>query len=249
MSFQFFLKVQAAMSKSEAIWQKDGDEKRAAVQQMFAKIAPNYDRLNSLMSLSLHKKWREQAVNSLCLAPGDSALDLCCGTGDFLLPLRKRVGSQGTLVGIDFCEPMLQQAKSKDSATLILGDATQIPLESATMDGVTVGWGIRNVPDIDQTHREIFRVLKPGKRFVSLDMAMPENSVVRGLSRFVGKHILPRLGARFGAEQAYTYLPESTVRFWDRQKLAESMKQAGFKDVGYRNLFFGNICLHWGTKP
>ena len=236
------------MRKAAAIWQAEGEEKRNAVQSMFAAIAPNYDRVNSLMSFSLHKKWRESAVATLNLREGDSALDLCCGTGDFLIPLRAKVGSSGDLVGIDFCEPMLQQAKVKDKATLLLGDATQIPLADESVDGVTVGWGIRNVPDIDQTHREIHRVLKPGKRFVSLDMAMPENSVVRGLARFVGKHILPRVGARFGAEQAYTYLPESTVRFWDRARLAESMRVAGFVDVGHRDLFLGNICLHWGTK-
>ncbi len=237
------------MRKAEAIWQAEGDEKRKAVQSMFATIAPNYDRMNTLMCLSLHRKWRERAVRVLDLHEGDSVLDLCCGTGDFLIPLRNRVGQAGVLVGIDFCEPMLQLAKAKDDATLILGDATQIPLADESVDGVTVGWGMRNVPDIDQTHREIHRVLRPSKRFVSLDMAMPKNRIIRGVARLVGKYILPRIGEKFGAKQAYTYLPESTVRFWDRARLAESMRLAGFVDVGHRDLFLGNICLHWGTKP
>jgi demethylmenaquinone methyltransferase/2-methoxy-6-polyprenyl-1,4-benzoquinol methylase len=110
---------------------------------------------------------------------------------------------------------------------------------------VTVGWGIRNVPDIDLAHREIARVLKPGGRFVSLDMAIPKNPVVRGISQVVSSTLLPLLG---GDREAYRYLPESARRFKSREDLAQSMEQAGFKNVRYRDYAFGNVCMHWGVR-
>jgi demethylmenaquinone methyltransferase/2-methoxy-6-polyprenyl-1,4-benzoquinol methylase len=230
-------------------WTTQGGEKRAAVQAMFAEIAPVYDRLNGLMSLRLHHRWRRAAVRQLNLKPGQTALDVCCGTGDFLTPLRQAVGTQGRVVGIDFCFPMLELAQPKGDANgLSLGDACRLPVQSASVDAVTVGWGIRNVPDIDAAHREIARVLKPGGRFVSIDMALPRSGLLRAVSRFVSGKVLPVLGKLFGNKTAYTYLPESTLRFADREKLAESMRDAGLTDVGFRDFMMGNICMHWGTK-
>ena len=235
-----------------AIWQEEGKQKRSAVQGMFADIAPTYDRLNSLMSLRLHHRWRAFAVSKLQLQAGDCALDVCCGTGDFISPLRQAVGQSGKVYGIDFCLPMLEVAQAKlhaPSPNLALGDACQLPVQSESFDGVSVGWGIRNVPDIDAAHRELFRVLKSGGRFVSLDMAIPRSTLIRVPSQIVANWVLPRLGAIFGKSKAYTYLPKSTARFKSRDELAHSMKQAGFTDVGYKDMFFGNICVHWGTKP
>jgi len=224
---------------------------------MFAEIAPTYDLLNSLMSLSLHGRWRTFAVSLLRLSPGDHALDVCCGTGDFMRPLRKAVGQDGQVVGVDFCAPMLQRAQAKASElaphasgpSLSLGDACQLPIASARFEAVSVGWGIRNVPDIDAAHAEVYRVLKPGGRFVSLDMARPRNPLMRAMSGFVFNTLVPRLGALFGKTQAYTYLPKSTERFWTREQLAASMARAGLADVGHRDLFFGNICVHYARKP
>jgi demethylmenaquinone methyltransferase/2-methoxy-6-polyprenyl-1,4-benzoquinol methylase len=234
-----------------AIWQEEGTGKRTAVQGMFADIAPTYDRLNSIMSLRLHHRWRAYAVSKLNLKPGDSALDVCCGTGDFMAPLQRAVGTQGRVYGVDFCLPMLEVANSKlqtPDSKLALGDACQLPIQANSVQAVSVGWGIRNVPDIDAAHRELFRVLKPGGRFVSLDMAVPSNPVIRIPSQFVGSVILPRIGAIFGKTKAYTYLPKSTQKFKSREELRASMEQAGFKEVGYKDLFFGNICVHWGQK-
>ncbi|HEY0867886.1 MAG TPA: bifunctional demethylmenaquinone methyltransferase/2-methoxy-6-polyprenyl-1,4-benzoquinol methylase UbiE [Fimbriimonas sp.] len=249
----------------EAIWQTEGARKRTAVQRMFGEIAPTYDLLNGLMSLSLHRRWRAFAVGKLALKPGARALDVCCGTGDFMVPLRKAVGSQGRVVGIDFCLPMLEVAKRKlfsppptpspsrlqrdEEGGLALGDACQLPVRSGSFDAVSVGWGIRNVPDIDAAHRELVRVLRNGGRFVSLDMARPENPAVRVVSEFVFQKIVPKLGSLFGKTDAYTYLPKSTERFWTREQLAASMERAGLVDVGHRNLMLGNICIHWGRKP
>lgn len=234
----------------ERIWTAEGARKRAVVQGMFAEIAPTYDLLNGLMSLSLHNRWRAKAVRTLQLQPGARVLDVCCGTGDFLLALRKAVGPEGQTIGIDFCAPMLERAAPKlTSRTLSLGDACRLPVRDGLFDGVTVGWGIRNVPDIDLAHREIARALRPGGRFVSLDMARPKNPVVRAVSEFVFNTLVPRLGALFGKTQAYTYLPKSTQRFWTREQLAASMESAGLVEVGHRDLMFGNICLHFGRKP
>jgi demethylmenaquinone methyltransferase/2-methoxy-6-polyprenyl-1,4-benzoquinol methylase len=231
----------------ERIWTAEGAQKRATVQKMFAEIAPTYDLLNGLMSLSLHRRWRAYAVSLLHLSQGDKALDVCCGTGDFLVELRRKVGTNA--FGVDFCAPMLQRAAEKlKSSPLSLGDACRLPIASGAFDGVTVGWGIRNVPDIDAAHREIWRVLKPGGRFVSLDMARPKNGLVRVVSEFVFNTLVPRLGAIFGKTQAYTYLPKSTQRFWTREQLSASMASAGMVDIRYRDLMFGNICIHYGRK-
>lgn len=231
-------------------WKAEGAEKRRLVREMFAEIAPVYDRLNGWMSLRRHHRWRALAAESLHLKPGDAVLDLCCGTGDFFAPIRQRIGETGAIVGIDFCPPMLELARSKPgSAHLAAGDACRLPVLGDSFESVSVGWGIRNVPDIDLAHREIYRVLKSGGRFVSLDMAVPRNPVARYFSRLVGEKALPWLGRRFGNQRAYTYLPASTQRFAGREELAESMRRAGFCDVGYRDFFFGNLCLHWGRKP
>lgn len=224
--------------------------KRASVNQMFAGIAPTYDRVNGLMSFNLHHRWRQRAVQMLGLKGGETVLDLCCGTGDFYLPLAKAVGDHGQVVGVDFCVPMLEQARHKHPLVpLQLGDACQMPLQDRSVDEVTVGWGIRNVPDIDGAHREIFRVLRPGGRFVSVDMARPHLPVINQLSRLAFHRGVPLLGKLFGNEEAYTYLPKSTDQFLTRAQLKSSMELAGFKDVSWIDLFFGNICIHFGVKP
>lgn len=233
----------------DAVWKTEGAEKRSAVQRMFADIAPTYDRLNGLISFSLHRKWREVAVAKLELRPGQSALDICCGTGDFMAPLRKAVGPLGVVCGVDFCQPMLDIARGKNNGKLALGDACNLPIGSSQFDAVSVGWGIRNVPDIDGAHCEIFRVLRPGGRFVSLDMAQAKNPVVRLVSKWTFGLLVPFLGSLFGKTSAYTYLPKSTQRFMTRKELKESMERAGFTQVGHLDLMLGNICIHWGNKP
>ncbi|MGV3614601.1 MAG: ubiquinone/menaquinone biosynthesis methyltransferase [Fimbriimonas sp.] len=233
----------------EPIWNAEGAQKRTAVRGMFADIAPSYDRLNAWMSLFLHRRWRARAVRMLNLQPGQRALDVCSGTGDFLAPLRAAVGPQGFVAGVDFCAPMLDKARTKSPAGLALGDACQLPVMGDAFDAATVGWGIRNVPDIDAAHREIHRVLHAGGRFVSIDMARPRNPLVRAVSEWLFRTVVPRLGALFGKTQAYCYLPKSTERFWSREQLAASMERAGLTDVRYTDLFFGNLCIHYGRKP
>ena len=230
-------------------WTTEGQEKRAAVQALFSNIAGKYDAVNSIMSLSMHHSWRRNAVEMLELHEGDATLDVCCGTGDFMVPLFDKVGADGLVAGIDFCLPMLKVSQEKlHTHRISLGDACRLPVASEVVDAVTVGWGIRNVPDIDLAHQEVFRVLRPGGRFVSIDCARPKNPFLRWLSRLVTGTVIPLIGRLTGAKTAYTYLPKSTDRFLSRAELKASMERAGFQDVIFRDLFLGNICIHWGKK-
>lgn len=247
-----------------AIWRTEGERKRAAVRGMFGSIARGYDRMNGLMSLGLHHRWRGFAVSRLALKEGGRALDVCCGTGDFMLPLRRAVGPEGRVVGVDFCLPMLDGAREKldrgsnpensplptPHSPLALGDACRLPIGSGLFDAVSVGWGLRNVPDLDAALKEAHRVLKPGGRFVSLDMARPRNPLVRWMAEFALRRALPILGKLLRLDgDAYAYLPESTLRFASREALAAAMTRSGFEDVAYRDLMLGNLCVHWGRKP
>jgi demethylmenaquinone methyltransferase / 2-methoxy-6-polyprenyl-1,4-benzoquinol methylase len=231
------------------IWTEEGSRKREAVRRMFGEIAPSYDRLNGLMTLSLHRRWRKIAVDLLALRNGETALDLCCGTGDFIPLIQRAVGPTGSVFGADFSVPMLDLAQRKGLPRLALGDACEIPVRDAVVDAVTVGWGIRNVPDQDRAHAEVVRVLRPGGRFVSVDMARPRNPFIRFVSELVFNTFVPVMGAIFGKTQAYAYLPKSTQRFKTREQLEDSMRSAGLVDVFHRDLLLGNVCVHFGRKP
>lgn len=233
----------------KAPWEVQGTEKRDAVRSLFSDIAPSYDHFNDVLSLSRHHRWRSAAVAKLGLKTGGTALDLCCGTGDFMRPLRRAVGPTGTVLGLDFCAPMLRLAVAKGLGSLALGDAALLPVATESVDSVTVGWGIRNVSDIDAVHREIVRVLKPGGAFASVDMARPRNRLVRSCAAVIFGKVAPFLGGAFGKAKAYAYLPKSTERFWSREELSRSMERAGLTRVAWRDFMFGNVCLHWGVKP
>lgn len=232
----------------EKPWLAEGEEKRAFVRGMFADVAPSYDFVNSLMCLRLHYRWRAKAVEVLGLREGESALDVCCGTGDFMVALGKAVRG-GRVVGVDFCAPMIERVREKLAEPEVsLGDACRLPVASSRFDGATVGWGLRNVPDVAAALGEIHRVLRPGGRFVTLDMARPRSRVFGRLSEWVFHHLVPLIGRVFGKSQAYTYLPKSTLQFMSREEMAAAMEQAGFADVRHRDFFFGNVCMHWGVK-
>jgi demethylmenaquinone methyltransferase/2-methoxy-6-polyprenyl-1,4-benzoquinol methylase len=217
---------------------------------MFAGISPKYDAMNSIMSLGLHRRWRSFAVRLLRLEKGDRALDLCCGTGDFSFPLRKAVGPEGAVVGLDFAAPMLERAQEKGAPmTLTLGDACVLPFGNESFDAIAIGWGLRNVADLEMCLRECCRVLKPGGRLVSVDMAVPENLLARFAARIVGGWVLPVLGAMVGERDAYTYLPKSTESFDSPEALAAKMTAAGFASPFIRRLFLGNIAIVRCIKP
>lgn len=235
-------------STSREPWLKHGEEKREAVQRLFSEIAPSYDRVNGWMSLNLHSRWRQIAVSVLGLREGDAVLDICCGTGDFLSPLRKAVGTTGHVFGADFCLPMLQIASEKSPNPLAVADACALPYQASQFEAVTVGWGLRNVPDIDLAISEATRVLKPGGRFLSLDMARPEVPLFGAIAERMFHVIVPLMGKIVGHPEPYAYLPKSTERFDSRATLAARFEKAGLRNIRSRNLFFGNIFMIWGEK-
>jgi demethylmenaquinone methyltransferase / 2-methoxy-6-polyprenyl-1,4-benzoquinol methylase len=237
------------MPQDSQPWLAQGEGKREAVRGLFAGIASRYDQINGLISLGQHGAWRKKAAAWALVPYGGAALDLCCGTGDFLPPLRKALGPQGSLTGLDFCQPMLDQAAQKEGhrATLVLGDACDLPFTDRSFDVVTVGWGLRNVPDLGMALSEAKRVLKPGGRLVSLDMARPVTPLGKAAER-VSRATTPLIGRVFGLGEAYTYLPESAARFLSIEELEVEMKEAGFARVESQSLMMGVIGLHRAFK-
>lgn len=215
---------------------------RPEVTEMFARIAPVYDRANGLMSLGRHRAWRALAVRSLLLPPGGSALDVCCGTGEFLPLLRRAVGPQGRVAGIDLCAPMLEQAaKRAEGAELVVGDACQLPFGDGEFDGLTIGWGLRNVPDLARALAEARRVLRPGGRLATLEMARRPAPVRAGVRAMTGL-----VGTVFRQREAYRYLDRTAASFLSAAELEAAFRQAGFRETGFRRLALGAVALHWG---
>ncbi|MEI7984114.1 MAG: ubiquinone/menaquinone biosynthesis methyltransferase [Armatimonadota bacterium] len=232
------------------VWETQDTEKGVAVHGLFSRIAKDYDVANRILSFNRDNQWRELAVSKLNLNPNESVLDLCCGTGDFLPILRGKVGDRGEVVGIDFCEPMISQASAKDeNSLLIVGDACELPFEDERFNGISVGWGIRNVNDIQKAHAEAFRTLKSGGRFVSIDCAEPKSKFIRSFTGIGRTALTSILGRSLKSKDDYRYLNESSKRFKSRQELTQIMQAAGFTEVQFQDLMFGNICIHWGLKP
>lgn len=228
--------------------------KGAYVREMFAAIAPRYDRANKLLTAGVDEAWRRRAVAELAAPHGGRVLDLCCGTGDLVFHLVKTDPSL-EVVGIDFTPAMLDGARGRapredraGRATFVEGDVLRLPFPDASFDGATMGFSMRNVVDVVATLREARRVLKPGARFVNLDVTRPANPLVR---RFFGAYfygLVPLIGGLVGGSKtAYRYLPNSLTNFPDAAGLAERFRTAGFRDVRTIRLGFGAIAIHVGT--
>jgi demethylmenaquinone methyltransferase/2-methoxy-6-polyprenyl-1,4-benzoquinol methylase len=229
-----------------------GAEKRAYVRAMFAAIAPTYDRLNRILSLSMDLRWRRYAVDRLGWerAPDGIYLDLCAGTLDFAAMLARRRNFRGRVVGVDFVQPMLELGRRKaDRLEPVTADALVLPFGAATFDGAMVGWGLRNLVDLDAGLIEIARVLKPGARLTILDMATPAAGLLRGLYLFYFERVVPRVGRLVSRHRsAYEWLPESTRVFPPPPELARRLAAAGFGSVGYHLFLGGLTALHVGTR-
>jgi len=229
-----------------------GAEKRAYVRAMFSAIAPTYDRLNRLLSLRLDQRWRRYAVDRLGWerAPQGIYLDLCAGTLDFAAILACRPGFKGRVVGADFAQPMLELGRHKaEGLAPVTADALELPFPDAAFDGAMVGWGMRNLVDLDAGLAEVARVLKPGARLVVLDMATPAREPVRALYLFYFERVLPRIGRWVSKHRtAYEWLPESTRSFPRPPELAARMQAAGFGDVRFRLFLGGVAALHTGAR-
>jgi demethylmenaquinone methyltransferase/2-methoxy-6-polyprenyl-1,4-benzoquinol methylase len=220
---------------------------------MFDRIAGRYDLLNSVMTAGLHHRWRQRAADRAELSPGASALDVCCGTGDLALELATRVSPGGHVVGCDFSEPMLDLAREKASEHGAVGarfewaDALQLPYDEGRFDAVTVGFGVRNLSDLDAGLGEMRRVLCPGGRLVILEITQPTRPPLSTFYSLWFDRVVPVLG-RFAADpEAYSYLPESVRSFPSPRGLAEKMAAAGFERVRWTVLAGGIIAIHSGT--
>jgi demethylmenaquinone methyltransferase/2-methoxy-6-polyprenyl-1,4-benzoquinol methylase len=224
------------------------------VNRMFDRVAGRYDALNSVMTAGLHHRWRERAAQRAGLGPGDAALDVCCGTGDLALELAGRVAPGGRVVGCDFSEPMLDLAREKaaergaEGVRFEWADALALPYDAERFDAVTVGFGVRNLADLDRGLREMARVLKPGGRLVILEITHPTRPPLSIFFSLWFDRVVPLLGAFSSNREAYSYLPESVRSFPDPHGLAEKMDRAGFERIRYTVLAGGIIAIHSGSR-
>jgi len=229
-----------------------GAEKRAYVRAMFTAIAPTYDRLNRIISLSFDQRWRERAVRRLGWerTPDGTYLDLCAGTLDFAAVLARQPGFRGRVVGADFVPDMLRLGVAKAPRMVpVTADALELPFGDAVFDGVTVGWGMRNLVDLDAGLREIARVLRPGARLAILEMSQPAWQPYRAMYDLYFDHVLPAIGEAVSKHRnAYRWLPESTRVFPDPRALAQRMEQAAFHGVTFDRLLGGACALHLGAR-
>jgi demethylmenaquinone methyltransferase/2-methoxy-6-polyprenyl-1,4-benzoquinol methylase len=221
---------------------------------MFDRIAGVYDLMNTAMTAGLHHGWRERAADRAELGAGDSALDLCCGTGDLALELRRRVGASGRVVGADFSERMLELANEKAlerglaDVTFEWADALELPYSDSSFDAVTVGFGVRNLADLDRGIGEMGRVLRPGGRLVILEITQPQKPPLSTFFSLWFDRIVPVLGRFAGDPEAYSYLPESVRSFPPPAGLAAIMDRAGFESIRYTILAGGIIAIHSGIR-
>ena len=230
------------------------DEKAAHVRRMFASIAPRYDLLNHLLSLNVDRLWRRRAVDRLRWerSPRGVFLDNCAGTLDLATELARRAGFGGRVIGSDFTFQMLRGGahKLRDLPVHpICADALALPYRTGAFAGATVGFGVRNLADLDAGLREMARVLKPGARLVILEFTTPAWQPFRALYLLYFLRVLPLIGRLVSSHgSAYSYLPESVLRFPEPDALAERMSRAGFTGVGWSRLTGGIVALHWGER-
>jgi demethylmenaquinone methyltransferase / 2-methoxy-6-polyprenyl-1,4-benzoquinol methylase len=221
---------------------------------MFDRVAGRYDALNSVMTAGLHHRWRERAADRAELAPGDSALDVCCGTGDLALELANRVAPSGHVVGCDFSEPMLDLAREKagqrhaDGVRFEWADALSLPYDAGRFDAVTVGFGVRNLANLERGLGEMTRVLRPGGRLVVLEITQPTRPPLSTFYSLWFDRIVPLLGSFSSDSEAYSYLPESVRSFPAPSRLAELMDGAGLKRIRWTVLAGGIIAIHSGVR-
>jgi demethylmenaquinone methyltransferase / 2-methoxy-6-polyprenyl-1,4-benzoquinol methylase len=217
---------------------------------MFDDIARSYDLLNSLMTAGLHHRWRDLGVLLAQVDEGDSALDVCCGTGDFAFALRRTVGPAGRVVGLDFSEEMLQVARQKSGLNqlwvdFVRGDLLDLPFADDEFDACTVGFGIRNVSDVRGAFAEMARVVRPGGRVVCLEITQPQIIGFKQFYRLWFDYTVPWLGRVAARENfAYSYLPASVRRFPQPEALRVIMAEAGLLYPRFEILAGGIIALH-----
>ncbi len=238
------------------------EEKEQYVRELFDQIAEKYDAMNQVMSAGQWERWHREFVQQCDFKPGQRILDVACGTGDLSMLDAAQVQPGGSVVGVDFSEGMLEvgrrrvgQSPYKDVVTLQWGNAMDLQFPENSFDGVTMGWAMRNVPSIEKTLSEIYRVLKPGSRFVCLEAAKPYSRVIRLGFFLYWKTLLPLIdwlvvkAGRQAKVRPYTYLSRSLDNYPFPNRLEEMFKEAGFEQTDYQLLMMGTVAIHVGTKP
>jgi demethylmenaquinone methyltransferase/2-methoxy-6-polyprenyl-1,4-benzoquinol methylase len=226
-------------------------DKAAYVHRAFTAIADRYDLLNTLLSFNQDRHWRRSTVSTLELKGSDILLDVATGTGKLAQELERGVGAGGRVVGIDFCEPMLRRGQRQtDTVHLLLATSEGLPFPDNSFDGATIGFALRNVPDIEKTLRETTRVIKTGGKVACLEFSRPRHPVMQRLHRFYLLRVLPTIGWLVsGDREAYIYLPRSIMEFPSAEELKAIMEKAGLERVRFCFLTSGVVAVHVGTKP
>lgn len=225
------------------------------VRQMFAGVAHRYDLLNHLLSFNIDRHWRRAVVSAAgpVIARSDAVvLDLCCGTGDLAIALER--GGARNVIATDFCHPMLTAAARKfaalgSRAVLLESDALALPLADASVDLVTIAFGLRNFVNYERGLAEIHRVLRPGGMIAVLEFSQPRNPAFAALYNFYSRRILPVAGGIIsGSRAAYTYLPESVRKFPGVEDLVTVFERAGFAGATFQRMTAGIVALHSARK-
>lgn len=220
---------------------------------VFEKISEDYDKMNSVISFNLHKSWREDIMKRMNVKEGAKVLDVCCGTADWTISLAEAVGPSGEVTGLDFSENMLAAGRPKvepySNITLMQGNAMALPFPDHSFDYVTIGFGLRNVPDYLTVLKELHRVVKPGGMVACIDTSHSEIPVYKQLFRFYFKYIMPILGKIFAKSYGeYSWLQESTDYFPGMKELAHMFTEAGLVNVSYKSYSGGAAAGHIGFK-
>ncbi len=247
------MSVSSGTETGSGVPRRDSEEFATEVRGMFDRIAGVYDLMNSAMTAGLHHQWRQRAVDRAQVGPGSDALDVCCGTGDLALELRRRIGPDGRVVGSDFSEPMLELARRKSGEEGLpvefgWADALDLPYGDESFDAVTVGFGARNLADLDRGLAEMARVLRPGGRLVILEITRPQREPLASFYSLWFDRVVPVIGTLAGDSDAYSYLPNSVRTFPEPRRLAEMIHDAGFTEIRWLLLAGGIIAIHSGTK-
>lgn len=234
------------MSLTNKVPQKD-------VQKTFNNIAGNYDKLNSIMSLGTHQKWRKIATAKIDNGP-DMILDLCCGTADWTIMLAQKY-PHAKVIGLDFSSEMLKIAQTKVAASnltnieLMSGNAMDLNFSDKSFDVVTIGFGLRNVPDADQVLHEIFRILKSNGQLICLEAFKVQTPVVKLGWQVYFNHLMPLMGKVFAKSKSeYQYLDDSVNKFVSIKQLAQMMQDAGFDDIEVSDLMLKAAAIHSARK-
>ncbi|MEJ7540746.1 demethylmenaquinone methyltransferase [Staphylococcus intermedius] len=227
---------------------------KAQVHEVFQNISGKYDRLNNIISFEQHKVWRKKVMKEMDVQPGKIALDVCCGTADWTIALSQSVGPEGEVTGLDFSENMLKVGEEKtahmDNIRLVQGDAMALPFDDNSFDYVTIGFGLRNIPDYTQALSEMYRVLKPGGMAVCLETSQPTMPVFKQGYRLYFKFVMPIFGKIFAkSKQEYEWLQQSAFDFPDRETLKQMFESVNFENVKVRSFTGGVAAMHLAYKP